>query len=176
MDYAVRHDMSEGEIAAGIYGGRYEAVMRGAFIEIARRYPGEVLKTLFYYKPRLIYSILGLALRTNMSVFPPLAIGLLAAALGNIFLCLVGAAGVLASERRRIIVAVTLLFTASTIPPYLVAWPFVHTIADLLFFSVFWVGLSLAELCLGIRAVLRQQVYVKQAIQATAQKKRGATK
>jgi hypothetical protein len=148
--------MSDREMLAGLHGGDYEAVMRGAFIEIARRHPGEVLKTFFYYKPRLIPSILALVLRTNMSAFPPLAIGLLVAALGNMFVCLVGPAGILASARRHIIVAGTLLFTAGTIPPYLVAWANLGTIADLAFFSVFGAGLALGELCLGIRAVLRQ--------------------
>jgi hypothetical protein len=176
MDYAIRHDMSDREMVDGIYGRRYEAVVRGAFIEIARRYPGEVLKTFFYYKPKLILSSLGLVLRTKINVFPPLAIGLLVAALGNMFVCLVGPAGVLASERRRVIVAVTLLFTASTIPPYLVAWANPGTIADLLFFSVFWVGLVLGALCFGTQAVLRQQVFVKEAIRPIGQKKRGETK
>jgi hypothetical protein len=174
MDYAVRHDMPEGEMAAGIYGRRYEAVMREAFIEIARRHPGEVLKTFFYYKPRLILSSLGLVLRTNMSAFPPLAIGLLVAAFGNLLVCLVDPAAILAAERRRTIVAATLLFTASTIPPYLVAWANPGTIADLTFFSVFCAGLALGALCLGIRSVLRQQIFVRAA--ANGQKKRGETK
>jgi hypothetical protein len=158
FDYAIRRHMSYGVLAAGIYGGQYEAVMRGAFIEIARRYPGEVLTTFFYYKPRLILSSLGLMLQTKMNVFPPLAIALLVAALGNMLVYLIAAAGVLASNRRHIMVAGTLLFTASTIPPYLVAWATPRTIVDLLFFSVFCVGLALGELCAGIRAVLRQQV------------------
>ena len=145
--------------------------MRGAFIEIARRYPGEVLETFFYYKPRLIPRALGLVLRTNMSVFPPLAIGLLVAALGNLLVCLAGPAGEVAAERRRLIVAGTLLFTASTIPPYLVAWANPGTIADLAFFSVFCAGLALGALCLGIRAALRQQLFVMHAIRATGQKK-----
>jgi hypothetical protein len=102
VDYAIRHDVSDREINTGIYGGQYEAVMRGAFIDIARRYPGEVLKTFLYYKPRLILSSLGLVLRTKMSVFPPLTIGLLVAALGNLLVCLVGPAAVLAAERRRV--------------------------------------------------------------------------
>jgi hypothetical protein len=176
FDYATRHGMLDREYRAGIHGGRYEAAMRGAFIEIARRYPGEVLKTFFYYKPRLIPWALGLVLRTNMSVFPPLAIGLLVAALGNLLVCLVGPAGELAAERRRLIVAGTLLFTASTIPPYLVAWANPGTIADLAFFSVFWAGLALGALCLGIRAGLRQQVFMTQAFRAIGQNKRGETK
>ncbi len=171
FDYATRHNMPDREYRAGIHGGHYEAVMRGAFIEIARRYPGEVLKTLFYYKPRLILPTLGLVLRTKMSVFPPLAIGLLVAALGNMLVCLVGPAGELAAERRRLIVAGTLLFTASTIPPYLVAWANPGTIADLAFFSVFCAGLALGALCLGIRAALRQPVFVTEAIRAIGQKK-----
>jgi hypothetical protein len=175
-DYAIRHDMSEREMLAGVYGGQYEAVMRGAFIEIARRYPAEVLKTFFYYKPRQILSTLGLVLQAKMSVFPPLAIGLLVAALGNMFVYSIGAAGVPASNRRRIMVAGTLLFTASTVPPYLVAWAYPATIADLLFFAVFCVGLALGELCSGIRAVLRQQAFVKEAIRAIGQEKRGETK
>jgi hypothetical protein len=170
-DYTVRHGISESEMSAGLYGRRYEAVMREAFIEIARRYPDEVLKTFFYYKPSLILPTLGLVLRTKMSVFPPLAISLLVAALGNMFVCLVGPAGVLASGRRRVIVAGTLLFTASTIPPYLVAWANPGTVADLAFFSIFGAGLALGALCLGIRAVLRQPVFAKHAIRAIGQKK-----
>jgi hypothetical protein len=114
--------MSDSEMVAGLYGGHYEAVLWGAFIEIARRYPGEVLQTLFYYKPRLILSTLGLELQTKMSVFPPLAIALLVAALGNMSIYSIGAADVAASNRRPVMAAGTLLFTASTIPPYLVAW------------------------------------------------------
>jgi hypothetical protein len=156
-DYTVRHDMSEREFAAELYGGQYEAVMRGAFIEIARRYPGDVFKTFFYYKPRVILPTLRLVLRTKISVFPPLTIGLLVAALGNMFVCLVGPACVLASERRRMIVAVALLFTASTIPPYLVAWANPGTIADLAFYSVFGAGLALGALSLGVRTLFGRQ-------------------
>jgi len=176
IDYVSRHDMSDREIGAGLYGGQYEAAMRGAFIDIARRYPGEALKTFFYYKPRLILSTLDVVLQTKMSVFPPLAIALLVAALGNMFVCLVGPAGVLASGRRHIILAGTLLFTASTIPPYLVAWADPGTIAELAFFSIFSAGLAMGALCLGIRAVLRQQAFVKKAIRATGQNKREGTK
>jgi hypothetical protein len=71
------------------------------------------------------------------------------------------------------IVAGTLLFAASTIPPYLVAWPNPTTIADLAFFSVFGAGLALNALYLDIRTVLRQPVL---DIQATWQKIRGETK
>jgi hypothetical protein len=176
VDYAIRHDMSNREINTEIYGHRYEQVMREAFIEIARRYPGEVLRTFFYYKPRLIPWALGLVLRTNMNVFPPLSIGLLVAALGNLLVCLVGPAGELAPERRRVIVVATLLFTASTIPPYLVAWANPGTVADLAFYSVFCAGLALGGLCLGIRAGLRHQLFVKYAIQAFEQNKRRETK
>jgi hypothetical protein len=176
IDYATRHDMPEGERAAGLYGGRYEAVMRGAFIDIAGRYPGEVLKTFVYYKPRLILSSLGLVLRTKISVFPPVAIGLLVAALVNMFVCLIGPAGVLACGRRRILVGWTLLLAASTIPPYLVAWANPAVIADLAFFSVFGAGLALGALCLGVREILRRQVFVTEAIRTIGQKRRGETK
>jgi hypothetical protein len=177
FDYAVRHGLSESEMGAELYGGRYEAAMREAFIDIARRYPGEVLKTFFYYKPRLIVPTLNVVLQTKMSVFPSLSIGLLVAALGNLLVCLVGPAGELAAERRRLIVAGTLLFTASTIPPYLVAWANPGTIADLAFFSIFCAGLALGALCFGIREVLRQPVLAKHvvvakhAIRAIGQKK-----
>jgi hypothetical protein len=42
------------EVAAGIYGAEYEAVMRRAFFDVAREYPGETLVTFLYYKPRMM--------------------------------------------------------------------------------------------------------------------------
>jgi hypothetical protein len=82
----------------------------------------------------------------------------------------------LASGRRLIIVAGTLLFTASTIPLYLIAWADKQTIADLAFFSVFGAGLALGALCLGVQEVLRQQMLVMEAIRAIGQKKGRETK
>jgi hypothetical protein len=99
IDYASRHDMSDREMLAGVYSGHYEAVLRGAFIEIVRRYPSEVLKTFFYYKSSRIVPTLYLVLQKKMSVFPPLSIALLVAALGNMFVCLVDPASVVSHAK-----------------------------------------------------------------------------
>jgi hypothetical protein len=128
------------EVVEGVYGGRYETAMRGAFFEITRLYPGDVLATFFYYKPKMIVSSIFASIQTKWIVYPPFAIGLLVAALVNSFAYFIVVAR-LPTSNRKLIAKGTALFAVSAIPSYLVAWAHPWTTADLLFYCLFFIGL-----------------------------------
>jgi hypothetical protein len=153
VDHAIKTNMPESEIADGLYGGRYENVMRQAFIDIAFRFPREVLSTFLYYKMKFIPSSLGANLQMNISAYPPLAIGLIVAALANLLVYAVGFGGLYS---RWLMAGAVLLFAASTIPPYLVAWAAPYTTADLLFYCIFGAGLALSEAAGAARMMFRR--------------------
>ena len=141
-DYATKHQITVNDAVDGVYGGRYETAMREAFFKIARCYPGEVLKTFFYYKPKMIVSSIFSGIQMNLSVFPLSAIGLLVGALVNFVINFI-AAPRLPIPNRMHIAKGALLFAVSTIPSYLVAWANPWTTGDLLFCCIFCTGLLL---------------------------------
>ena len=156
-DYTIRHHISETDTVYGTYGGRYETAAREAFFKIARRYPGEVLVTFFYYKPPLILDSLRQSLKMDMSAYPPFAIGLLIAALANLLLYFCSPAGQ-PTANTRWVAGLTLLCAAFSIPQLLVVWALPNTAADLFFFCIFFVGLALGTaVAAGIGLALRRQ-------------------
>jgi hypothetical protein len=156
-DYTVRHHISETDAVSGIYGGRYETAMREAFFKIARRYPGEVLTTFYYYKPSRILDSLKERIKIDMSAYPPLAIGLLVAAFANLLVYFISPAGQPTANTQRV-AGVTLLCAAFSIPQLLVGWGLSHTAADLFFFCIFFVGLALGTaVAAGTRLALRHE-------------------
>jgi 4-amino-4-deoxy-L-arabinose transferase-like glycosyltransferase len=159
-DYTIRHHISENDTVYGTYGGRYETAAREAFFKIARRYPGEVLATFFYYKPPLILNSLRESIKIDMSAYPPLAIGLLVAALANLLVYFFSAAGRPTADTRRV-AALALLCAAFSIPQLLVGWALPNTAADLFFFCIFCAGLAFGAAVTGIRAALRREPSVQ---------------
>jgi hypothetical protein len=156
-DYTIRHHISETDTVHGTYGGRYETAVREAFFTIARRYPGEVLATFFYYKPPLILDSLRESIKIDMSAYPPLAIGLLVAALANLLVYFFSPAGQPTANTRRV-AGLALLCAAFTIPQLLVAWALPNTAPDLFFFCIFFVGLALGTaVAAGTRLALRRE-------------------
>jgi hypothetical protein len=156
-DYTIRHHISETDTVLGTYGGRYETAVREAFFKIARRYPGEVLATFFYYKPPLILDSLRQSIKIDMSAYPPLAIGLLVAALANLLVYFFSPIGQ-PTANTRWLAGLTLLCTAFSIPQLLVVWALPNTAADLFFFCIFGVGLALGTaVAAGTRLALRRE-------------------
>jgi len=139
-DYAIKHDMPVNEAVNGVYGGRYEAVMREAFFEIARLYPSNVLTTFIYYKPKMIVSSISESIQIDLSIFPFLTIALAIVTLANFFAYFIISTQ-WPKSKRMLIFQGGLLFAASTIPSYLVAWAHPWTTGDLLFYCLFCIGL-----------------------------------
>jgi hypothetical protein len=159
-DYTIRHHISETDTVYGTYGGRYETAAREAFFKIARRYPGEVLATFFYYKPPLILNSLRESIKMDMSAYPPFAIGLLVAALANLLVYFSSPAGRPTADTRRV-AALALLCAAFSIPQLLVVWALPNTAADLFFFCIFCAGLAFGAAVTSIRAALRREPSVQ---------------
>jgi hypothetical protein len=153
-DYAVRHNISENDTPEGTHGGRYETSLREAFFKIARRYPGKVFATFFYYKPPLILESLRESIKTNMSVYPPFAVAMLIAAPVNLLVYFMSAAGVSIVNARRV-AGLALLCAAFSIPQLLVGWALPNTAADLFFFLIFCVGLAFGAATIATRAALQ---------------------
>jgi len=156
-DYTIRHHISETDTVYGTYGGRYETAAREAFFKIARRYPGEVLVTFFYYKPPLILDSLRQSLKMDMSAYPPFAIGLLIAASATLLLYF-ASPGAQPTANTRWVAGLTLLCAAFSIPQLLVVWALPNTAADLFFFCIFGASLALGTaVAAGTRLALRHQ-------------------
>ena len=88
----VKHKIPIETMDSKLFGNVYETALREAFFRIAARYPGEVLKTFFYYKPQwIVRSIVKSVIfnfngdqtkavnpaATKVVPYLPLAIGLL---------------------------------------------------------------------------------------------------
>ena len=150
--YVASHHVPKDVAENEIYSGRYEAVMRAAFFDVARRYPREVLATFAYYKPLLILASLGELLHLKQD-FYPVTVSLLAV-LGIMLF----AALALSSARRQSrfeaarLVELGGIFAIATVPPYLVAWALPWTSADLLFYGLFCLVLAPALAIAFMRA------------------------
>jgi hypothetical protein len=140
-DYAVRHNITETDTVHGTYGGRYETALREAFFKIARRYPGEVLKTFLVYKPPLILDSLRGSAKLNIDAYSPFALGLLVAALANLLLYFCLSACLATADIRRV-GSLALLCAVFSIPQLLIGWALPNTAADLFFFCIFLTGLA----------------------------------
>jgi len=140
--YSVKHGIPPAEMIGKLYGRQYEKVMRKAFFDIARKYPEQVLKTFFYYKPRMIIPSLVESLQIDMCKFPPRNNELLIASLANAFLCCIFSP--LAPRSTRCLIGLfTLLFAALCAITYIIAWATPISILDLSFLCLFLSGLIL---------------------------------
>lgn len=152
-DYLIRHKIIAYPDTA-IYGRLYETAMRDAFFRILNRYPVEVLTTFLYYKPlsilhSLAYDLALLAPSGAVTPYLPIASGL--------FLAMIAVTAYFAPippANLRQTSTVALVSAAWTIPPYFVAWAAPHTSIDLLFYFLFLVGLGLAAIPVGMRALM----------------------
>ena len=164
LDYVSKHNIPIETIGDKTYGSLYEAALRHAFFKIAARYPGEVLKTFVYYKPRYIVWSIAQSLRFNFAAdqamavnpagprvvsYPPLAVGLLLFSLG-VALAYFSIETVTFSDIARI-AGVTLLSALFTLPTYFAVWAVPHTSADLLLYCLFACGLALSAIPVSVR-------------------------
>jgi hypothetical protein len=167
LDYASKHHIPIETATAKLYDSTYETALREAFFNIAARYPGEALKTFFYYKPRLIAWSIAKSLSFNFSgaqsratlpdglpvvPYPPVALGLLLASAAVALVQL----GIVAASMTALwrIAAVTVLSALFTLPSYFAAWAMPHTSGDLLLYCLFGLGLALGVLLVAVRSVL----------------------
>lgn len=154
-DYVTKHRIPANEVVTGAFGGRYETAMREGFFKITQHYPGEVLMTIFYYKPKMIISSIFSSIQMRLMNHPWFANGLLAAALVNSLTYFIVAAP-LPGRNRVLISKAALLFAVSTLPSYLVAWAHPWTVGDLLFYCIFCGGLlSGVVVAMGSSAIKR---------------------
>ncbi len=165
FDYVAKHHIPFDTISDKTFGTLYETALREGFFKIAAHYPGEVLKTFFYYKPLNITPSLFFDLRFNLygdqskafvptgalvMPYPPLAIALLLAsltiALGSF---IIGPVTIAELGRTAY---VTLLSALFTLPAYLAAWALPHTVGDLLLYCLIALGLVVGTLLAFVRS------------------------
>jgi uncharacterized membrane protein len=149
VSYGVAHGMAVEDIQEQFFGGRYEAVMREAFFDIARQYPARVLETFLYYKPKTTLLVIGEGLVIDLALRPASMLWLLLAQAAT----LVGFAGLSLSPAngasspgngRRFLGRMAILFLVFALLPDFVAWTTAHTSADLLLYLFFGLGLALS--------------------------------
>jgi hypothetical protein len=158
--YAATHNIPTGTAFTEMYDSRYEAAMRGAFFDIVRLYPHEMLATFFYYKPEwFVRSMQYLAL--NPTFNPPSLRVLVIAGLVNFLGFLIIPASLPIEHMTLRLVGLGALFGISSIPTYLVAWSTPHTTADALFYCLFCIGLGLGAVVQSMRAAVRANSAVR---------------
>ena len=158
--YAFEHRLPPAQIVAELYDGRYEMVLRKAFLGIVRRYPTQIFETLFYYKPIHILT----TMRRLMGFGAPgktLGIKLLLIALA---LALAQAAALVAfvafgasgapENHMRLLIRAMLLFLIFAIAPLLVAWSNPFTSAELVFYIFSGLAVALIAIFDAIRRSL----------------------
>lgn len=169
FDYVTRHKIPIETLGDKSFGKLYEIALREAFFKIAARYPAEVLETFVYYKAAYIVPSITQSVRFNFEgdqakallpkglrviPYPQLAIGLLIASVAVV--CVFFGFTAVATTELGAVAGVALLLTLFTMPAYLAAWAMPHTAADLLFYCIFYVGLALGAILIGVRAALRR--------------------
>ena len=150
--YAAKHDIPPSTVPTLTYGRQYDAAVREAFFEILRLYPGDVLKTFFYIKPRYIVWSIGTSLDFKLSAHSALN-GLLAAALANLLLFATFAAPI-PSSSTKLHIGITGLFAAFSIIPYIAVWAMPHTSADLLLCCMVIIGFATVAVVQKVRGLL----------------------
>ena len=156
--HALEHGVTGAQTIEGIYGRRYETVMKEAFFGITRNYPTQVFETFFYYKPILILTTARDLIRFGA---PGKTLGikllLLALALAQASalagFVVFGASGE-PENRMRLLAGALLLFSIFNMVPYFVAWSTPISAAELAFYIV--AGLAVA-LITAFQAVRRNQ-------------------
>ncbi len=170
LDYVAKHNIPIETISDKTFGVLYETAMREAFFKIAARFPGEVLRAFVYYKPQMIVEAIQRSLVINLTgdqtkavhpkgpavlPYPPTALVLL---LGSLGAALVFFFSIDVEPTRDLwqVAGVALLSLLFTIPSYFAAWAMVHTSADLLFYSLFLVGLGVGATVMFGRSAMRR--------------------
>ena len=156
--YAFEHGLTESEMNAGTYGGRYETVMREVFFRIARKYPTQVLETFFYYKPMDMLASLrylidfGAPGKTHGIKLLLLALALAQAS--ALAACVVFGVSGEPRNHTRLLTGALMLFALWSIVPYFVAWSTPHTSAELLFYIVSGLAVALIAAFEAVRRSL----------------------
>lgn len=64
---AYRSAQKKGAQEVPLYGAQYDALLRDAFVNVAQQYPGKVLETYLFYKPRLLWQALSASAKLEIS-------------------------------------------------------------------------------------------------------------
>ena len=135
VDYAIKHNLPNDVVASQIYGGFYESVMRDTLFRIAGEYPGEVLATFLYYKPKMLLNDLLSIGRLQFDQQKNLSILLFICSVGS-FLLYITATPPRRSVARRMF-GIALAFSLCNLLPMMVAWPAYWTMDDFVLSLVF---------------------------------------
>ena len=155
VTYGLEHGLAMPEIIAGIYGGRYESVMKEAFFDIARKYPMQVLEAFFYYKPiRILTTVrdlirFGAPGKTLGIKLLLLVLGLAQASALAGFVAF-GASGE-PENHMRLLTGALLLFSIFNMVTYFAAWCTPISAAELAFYIVAGLAVALVALFEAIR-------------------------
>ena len=154
--YVAAHNIAREGALAKVGGSLYEEALRAAFFDIARLYPHEVLATFIYYKPVWLLQAMEF-LVLNPAVPSPILMALVIAGLANFLLFLVvEASSSTGSAILLRLLGLGALLGVSSIPAYFTAWATPHTIADLLFYCLFCIGLGIGSAVKPIGATVRR--------------------
>lgn len=143
--------LAHAPLALSLYGAEYERVLRGAFFEVIRGYPKEVLELFVLVKSKLIWVTLATALRDLWNIpaatVPQPLVWLVGVQMAVFFtFVIVGVARGKLLERWTLIFP--FIFIVSLVPFY-VGWAYRTTSADAVSLLYMNVGLMFA-LCLQI--------------------------
>ena len=128
--------------------GVYEPVVRDAFFYVVRNYPRQVLETYLFYKTRILYGEITVAMHPQFDLTRysrPLR-GLFVAALIILLAFLLTPPAMASPNRSPQIVWVTLILGLSAFPGYYVAWPGTAQTADLKLYTLVFAGAVLYAL------------------------------
>jgi hypothetical protein len=155
-DYVTKHHIPVDVASTMTYGREYDKAMREAFFDIARLYPRETIETFLYYKPLWILE----AIKDSFSfqIPPPRRVMtcLLIAALGNLVAYVLSASRSRSLTVYKRLAAATALFAACNTMPYIAVWAKPYTIADLLLYCLFGVGLFGLALVESVRTLTQR--------------------
>jgi hypothetical protein len=141
VSYAQQHGLTAQEIYNNRYGRLYERVLRASVFDVVSEYPRQVLMTIAYYKPRLIYNYLPYKVRLDGQSAEVKFVLFLSVLITLVCMQI----QLLASWRNLALLAgIASAFAVAQIMPFLLAWAFPHTVGDLVFFLYFFVGLATA--------------------------------
>jgi hypothetical protein len=131
---AVSRELTDEEISSRLLGGDYEKVLRSAFFNVVPSYPRQALELYVYYKSAMILRTLRNAIDFDRSA-QTVRILALAALQFMVFVVFVGWGAYRGSSEitPRAVGIMPALFVFSLLPLY-VAFSYLHTSADTIFF------------------------------------------
>jgi hypothetical protein len=154
MDYAIMHNIPVSSAVTMTYDREYDKALRGAFFKILRLYPGEVLETFFYNKPRYIVWSIAESFDLKLAGLQPALKWLFIAVLINFVLFALIPMPISSSNSNTVIAGATALFALFTTLPYIAVWAMPHTSGDLLLYCIFALGLGVTAIIEKIRLLL----------------------